>query len=193
MRFEFPPAIRIATSLLTLSLALAASPSRATTIVRHTVEEMTHIADEVVLGTVASTESHWTDDRQQILTYVTVTATERLKGPDTGDVTFVQLGGTVGTDFMVALGTPAFATGERVVVFLGRMNSDKRLAVPADRWLLGLGQGKWGVTTNAATGRSSAHVGLEGAHVIERPGLPIETDLDLTQLRARVIAAATLR
>ena len=193
MRFEFPPAIRLATSLLILALALGVSQSRATTIVRHTVEEMTRIADEVVLGTVAASESHWTDDRQQILTYVTVTSTERLKGTGTGDVTFVQLGGTVGTDFMVALGTPSFAPGEQVLVFLGRMNSDKRLAVPTDRWLLGLGQGKWGVTTNPITGRTSAHVGLEGAHVIERPGRPIETELDLSDLRARVIAAATLR
>lgn len=193
MRFESRSAIKLATSLLILTFALAASPSRATTIVRHTVEEMTRIADEVVLGTVAATESHWTDDREQILTYVTVTSAERLKGTGTGDLTFVQLGGTVGTDFMVALGTASFAPGERVIVFLGRMNSGKRLAVATDRWLLGLGQGKWGVTTDPVTGRTSARVGLEGAHVIERPGRPIETDLDLAELRARVIAAATLR
>ena len=193
MRSKLPRVHWLATTSLILLLALGVSTASATTIVRRSVEEMTRIADEVVQGTVVGAESRWTDDRQQILTYVTVSATERLKGSDSGDVTFVQLGGTVGSDFMFALGTPSFAPGERVVVFLGRMSSVKRLAVPTDRWLLGLGQGKWSVSNDPVTGRASARVGLEGARVIERPGRPIETDLDLDQLRARIRAAATNR
>ena len=190
MRSAFT-AIAARGALVLVALTATVPVARATTLLRLSVEEMTQRADDVTLGTVSSVESRWTDDHQQILTYVTLARPERLKGDDTGDVTFVLLGGRVGDDIMLAVGQPEFAVGEKALVFLTRMASAKRLAVPTDRWLLGLGQGKWSIATDRATGREVGTLDIGGARGIVRPGVALESRLGLETLRSRVRAGLT--
>ncbi len=173
-----------------LVLLIAAGAAQATTIVRLSVDEMTRIASDVVLGTCSSVESHWTDDHQQILTYVTVTDTRALKGRTSGSATFVQLGGRVGDDAMYTVGAPTFEVGEEVVVFLTRQSSKRQLAYNTDLWLIGLGQGKWRVERDAATGQAAATVSLGEGMVIRRPGRTIENSMSLAELTELVEAVA---
>jgi len=158
---------------------LAARPAAATTLVPLGVEDMTQISSDVVLGKVTRVISQYSADRSQIFTYVTVSADQRLKGDGGASETFVLWGGRVGDDEMYVVDSPRFAVGEQVVVFLGQLASRVPLTQPTDRWLLGLGNGKWSVTTEAATHQLVATSSVSGA----RRTLP------LAQLTTRVAAA----
>ena len=138
-------------------------PARATTLVPLAVEDMTQISSDVVLGKVSRVTCEYSADRSQIFTYVTVTADQRLKGEGGARQTFVLWGGRVGDDVLQIEGSPQFAAGEQVLVFLGQLASRTPLTQPTDRWLLGLGNGKWSVTTDVATGQTIARSSVAGA------------------------------
>jgi len=177
--------------VLTLSAAFARL-AQASTIVRLSVEEMAEASQVVARGTCASVESHWTDDHEQILTYVTLTDVEVLKGDAAGDIVFVQLGGRVGDDIMHVVGAPSFTVGEEMVVFLTRMTSAKALIVDTDLWLIGLSQGKWSVVRDPKTDRATAKLNLSGTHEIKRPGRKFENQLPLERLKQRIQASAEI-
>jgi hypothetical protein len=167
-----------------LVLALAAplhwpASARATTVVPLAVEDLTQLSSDVVLGTVTRVESQHSPDRSQIFTYVTLAATQRLKGGGGGELTFVLWGGRVGDDVLRVNGSPGFRPGEQVVVFLGELPSRAPLARAVDGWLLGLANGKWSVTPDPVTGRPVARSGVPGA----------ERALPLAELTARVVSA----
>ncbi|MFT4539792.1 MAG: hypothetical protein ACI835_002241 [Planctomycetota bacterium] len=153
---------------------------------RLSVEEMTAISDEVVSGRVTRVESRWTDDHSQIFTYVTLDRVASHKGAATGEVTLIQLGGTVGDWSMTVSGAPVFTTGEEVVVFLCRMESAKRHSVATSRWLLGLGQGLWRVTRDNKTGADRAKVAIDSEQVMQRPSRSVEAELTYAELTARI-------
>jgi len=175
--------------LLAAAVAVITPLASATTMIRLTLEEMTQRATDVVVGTVSRVESRWTEDHEQILTYVTVSNTERLKGDLQGDVTFVQLGGQVDDHLMFVVGAPQFAADQEVAVFLTRMVSAKRLSVNADRWLLGLSQGVWRITTDQ-TGRRIAVADSAEVHALDRPGVYQELRMDAPGFKQRVRDAA---
>jgi hypothetical protein len=178
--------------LLVLLLVMRTSDVWATKLVPVSVENMTAIATDVVLGTCLSVDSRWTDDHKQILTYVTLTNVEPLKGNAKGDVTFVQLGGRVGDDLMEAVGAPSFEVGEEVVVFLKRMPNAKSLAYDTDLWLFGLGRGKWKIATDSQTGERIATMSTGAAQVVGKTAQDTATSSSLSELIARIKSVAAL-
>lgn len=175
------------TALIAAAAVLLTPTASATTIVRMTVEEMTLRATDVLAGVVTRVESIWTDDRQQILTYVTIATTDTLKGGLQGEVTFVQLGGQVDDHLMLVVGSAEFLPNQEVMVFLKQMPSAKRLAVNTDRWLLGLSQGAWTLVQDRQ-GREVAVSQLAPGCAIERPGASTPLQMETQALKQRVRA-----
>lgn len=172
-------------------LLTGADEVRATTVVSKSVEEMTALATDVVIGTCSKVRAHWTGDRKQILTYVTLSITDALKGDTANNLTFVQLGGRVEDMVLIVVGAPTFEEGEEVVVFLTRMKSKKRLAVDTDLWLVGLDKGKWQVTREPNTGVATATSSVGAQHLVTASGKRTERTLPLENLIARVKHAAS--
>ena len=176
-------------SLLASFIVVCTVDARGTTLTRMSVEGMTSVAGYVVLGTCLWVESHWTEDGKQILTYITLTNTQSLKGNIQGDVTFVQLGGRVGNQVMKIVGAPTFELGEEMIVFLTEMPSSTRLVYSTDLWLLGLEQGKWKIVRDPTTKTAIATVTTGAARIIDSPAQRADTRLLLADLIARIRAA----
>lgn len=181
----------VAASCLAIGLSMSLTQSSATTIVRLSLEQMTQISTEVVLGVCSSVESHWTAEHKQILTYVTLSSAQALKGTTRDEVTFAMLGGRVGEDIMQVVGSPRFEVGDRVVVHLTHMVGPRTPERNADLWLLGLGQGKWSVVRDSKTGVEQAIVATDLARVVEKAGVIPERSMPLDELKERVRALAT--
>jgi hypothetical protein len=103
----------------------------------------------VVHGRVVDVTSALSDGRRSIYSVVTVAVDEALKGSPGRMVTFRIPGGQVGRYRRIVVGTPEFAPGEEVVVFL-------RGAPPNMPVLFGLSQGVYRVRRSDATSRQAA-------------------------------------
>ncbi len=138
-----------------------------------TVRDLTHNATVVVLGEIVAVASQWNAAGTQIFTRVELMPHELLKGTtQTGPVYFVQPGGRVGDLGSVVTGSPPFAVGERVVVFLAPRR-DGELGT------IGLFQGKFSVERDTASDVDLA--------VRRVPGSAHATDhMTLEQLRSEV-------
>lgn len=112
-----------------------ALPVFATTVRRLGLAEMVPASESIVLGRVDATRSYW--QGKQIYTEVTLSVRRSLKGPRTGTLTFVQLGGSVEKPVpleMVLPGAPIHRVGDEAYFFLqpGR---------PGERIIVGLFRG----------------------------------------------------
>lgn len=139
-----------AVCLMALGAVVPASrPAEATVVVELPERELTASAAAIVVGRVKAIASDWDASGRQIFTDVTVALDEVVRGelPPASDITIRQLGGRVGDTESRVLGSPQFAVGERVLLFL-RPNPDGSLRV-AHLYL-----GKYSVTTDAATGEA---------------------------------------
>jgi hypothetical protein len=171
-------------ALASLAAVFDARPARASLVLAMDVPDLTFQADRIVVGEVLTVKSAWTPDRRRILSTIEVRVVESWKGEaSTGRVvTLVQPGGVVDDIEMRVHGLPAFAAGERAVLFL------RGGASPA---LVGLGQGKRPVRLDAASRRWVAEPGDRSAAVLVDgqgrmvPAAPDEPVL-LDELRARV-------
>ncbi|MHC5212676.1 MAG: hypothetical protein ACYTG2_18335 [Planctomycetota bacterium] len=172
-----------------LVMALLAGPAAATTIVRLSVEDMTQRATHVVHGTVSAVHASRAPGGR-IYTYVTLEVQASPKGEASTSLTFVQLGGRIGDLACGVVGAPTFEVGEELVVFLLQMTPRDALEDGVDLWLLGLGQGKWSVTTDAADGTRRATIDLSGVKVVTKPGRTYDDALPLDTLIERVRGAA---
>jgi PKD repeat protein len=94
-------------------MALAAS---ATTIVLPTDDQLAAKTPVIVDGTVLSSTAVERDGA--IVTETRVAVARRLKGATADVITITEAGGIVGDRITKIFGTPAFATGERVLLFL---------------------------------------------------------------------------
>jgi len=106
----------------------------ATVLVPVSLDELASEAGAIVRGRVVAAEARFTADRRAIETLVTLETEETLKGSLGPSVQFLVPGGTLGRYRSIFVGAPAFAAGQRVVVFLGWNG-------PSYPYLLGLGQG----------------------------------------------------
>jgi hypothetical protein len=106
--------------LLVAAVICAATTAQATVLVPLDTRALTERADRVVLGTVESQVSRWTDDHQAIYTDVTIRVAKSYKGAlKAGDTVVVRReGGVVDGIGMRVYGAASFATGEEVVVFV---------------------------------------------------------------------------
>jgi hypothetical protein len=96
----------------------AASSASAISFEARNFDTLTAEADQIVIGTVASTSSRRTGARE-IVTDFTFADLEVIKGTvaDTA-LTLTMLGGTVGTETLTVGGAPTFKPGIRYLVFV---------------------------------------------------------------------------
>ncbi len=105
-------------------LAVAASsvvPAGATTLVRAGLDELVAGNGTIVVGEVLDAESYWNADGTFILTDLTISAVEVLKGrPESRELTVTTMGGTVGDTTTLIVGGPVLVPGRSYVLFLER-------------------------------------------------------------------------
>jgi hypothetical protein len=130
-------------------------------------------AQVIVIGQVTGIVSHWDPGQGQILTDMTITVDEALKGAvPTPELTIRQLGGKVGDLESRVDGSPQFALGERVLLFL-TTRPDGTLRV-AHLYL-----GKFSILTDEQTGETFAHRETPLGVIVTAPpgsGAPLTTD-----------------
>ena len=143
------PRLKRATSILRWSTAagllLAGSLSHATTVRHLETRELTIDSQQIVIGEVQGTHSHWNPSHTKILTEVSIKVSRWLKGGPGGSLTLTQLGGVVdGVRYNVPA-CPSFTAGEEALFFVWSA-PDGRAQVN------GLAQGKFEITRDAKTG-----------------------------------------
>jgi hypothetical protein len=131
----------LCTALLFLSAAL-----HATVIIPIEFRELVAIAPVIVHGQVVDVRSDFVDGRRSVETFVTVEATEYLKGNLGDRLTFKVPGGQLGRYRTVFIGAPEFQQGDEVVLFLKSVG-------PSYPSIIGLSQGAFRVVTDARSGR----------------------------------------
>ena len=130
-------------ALVSCAVIVVTARLEATVLVPASVGELAREAGAIVRGRVIAVEARFTADRRAIETLVTVDVEETLKGSLGSTVQFLAPGGTLGRYRSIFVGAPAFAAGERVVLFLGWNG-------PSYPYLLGLSQGVFRVQTGSA-------------------------------------------
>jgi hypothetical protein len=134
---------RLALCLTFLALSVAAS---ATVILPIEFRELVSTSAVIVHGRVTDARPAFVDGRRSVVTFVTVTAEEYLKGSLGEHVTFMVPGGQLGRYRTVFVGAPEFQEGDEVVLFLKTPGA----GLP---YLVGLSQGAFRVVPDARTGR----------------------------------------
>ncbi len=135
-------------------LLLPAAHALATQVVPLDTRGLVRSSHDIVIGDVLATRSYWNAERSRILTDVTVRVSESLKGAG-GEVTLTQVGGEVDGAVYEVHGSPVFRRGERALLFLWR---DSRGRAQVN----GLGQGKFDITRDPASGALTVQRPLPG-------------------------------
>jgi hypothetical protein len=145
------------------ALLFGALDARATTMVDFTDEDLSHIADAIVIATVEKAEPEVrfapSGDRlaKQITTKTTLKVVDSWKGGHaSGDLlTLREIGGLVEKDLVAVPGTAGFLQGERVLLFLHyRPNTN-------EYGLVGWTQGKYTLLSNAQGGWDVAKIRVD--------------------------------
>ncbi|HKV39193.1 MAG TPA: putative Ig domain-containing protein [Blastocatellia bacterium] len=185
-------------AFLFLFLMAFATAGRAMTVVMPTDDDMIVGARGIVVGRVVSTSAGLDDKTGFVCTYVRLSVSQVLKGDLTpGVVVLKEPGGMVGTRGSVVFGTPLFARGERVLLYLDSW-WDGSLRVH-DMFL-----GKFSIAKDPATGQWFADRGTEGAHIEVLPDSTpghdqshgaitsrMELETYLAMVRARLVVTRT--
>lgn len=109
-------------------------------------EDLVRRADVVVVGRVTGVRSEWNSDRSRILSNVTVSVEQRIKGDEPGTTVVISTpGGEVGGVGEFYSHMPRFKADEHVVVFAARDQRGQLRVVGGD-------EGKVKVLRNEATG-----------------------------------------
>jgi hypothetical protein len=173
-------------ALSLVSLDALTAPAHASVVQALTVDQLSAEAATVVHGKVVSVRSAWNDDHTRIYTEVQVKVEAAWKGeaPAHGVVVVRQLGGSVEGLSQQVMGSPVFAVGEELVLFL----------VPGpqgDRAVLGMSQGKFKVEREAGEVRVSRALGDLAVASLDptRKSAQETVPTRLADLRARVRAA----
>ena len=127
-------------------LFFSISSAHTTEIIPSTLEYMTDFSDTIVVGTVSDKYSYW--EGQKIFTNVGIDVEQFVKKSEDERSSYLQLkipGGTVGDlSFHVDQG-PEFKEGEKVMLFLKKINSDY--------FPYGLSYGVYRIYSDGATGQ----------------------------------------
>jgi hypothetical protein len=134
--------LSVCATIVFLSVAV-----HATVIIPIEFRELVNTAPVIVHGQVVDVRSEWVDGRRSVETFVTVAASEYLKGNLGERVTFRVPGGQLGRYRTIFVGAPAFQDGDEVILFL------KSSAGTAYPYIIGLSQGAFRVVTDARSGR----------------------------------------
>jgi hypothetical protein len=168
-------------SLLVLGWLIAApAPAWGSIVVPVPERELTEDAVAVVVGRVSAIQSRWDGLRSHLLTDVTVSIDDVLKGDiPPGDVTITQVGGRIGDVESRVVGSPEFGVGETVFLFL-RLNADGTLRVAH------LYQGKFSISTDPHSGEQVVHRRTPAGVVVLRPSSPAGRLDDVDEQRHRL-------
>ena len=144
----------VGVGLTAVIVAGLATSALATTIIRQDTRALVQGSSDIVVGRVASVRPHWDESHQHIVTDVDVDVSESFKG-EKRRVTLTQLGGEVDGMRLTVDGSPAFSVGEEALLFVWR---DARGVAQ----LNGLGQGKFEIQRDEATGERVLARGVPG-------------------------------
>ena len=110
-----------------------------------TTNDLTNQADVVAVGNVAAMKAEWSADKTRIVTRVTVSVREYLKGGGETQMSILTPGGEIGEIGEIYSGAARFTDNEEVVVFAKRgANREFRLT--------GGAQGKTTITRDKTSG-----------------------------------------
>jgi hypothetical protein len=140
--------------------------SRATTVERLTLEDLTRRSQSIVQGVVRGSRTYWAPDRKLIFTSTTIEVTEAIKGQSPRIVEVTTVGGRIGDTVLHVGGMPAFTQGENTIVFVER--SSGYLTV------LGLGQGKFTVS-NGEVANSPSELAFPDGRPARTTRMPVQT------------------
>jgi hypothetical protein len=178
---------------LAASLLVAAAPAVASMVLALGLPELTARAERIVVAEVTGVRSGWDKRHERILSTIDVKVAEVWKGqvPVGGHLTLVQPGGAADGIEMRVHGLPGFEAGERAVLFL-RGGAAQPVA------LVGMGQGKRGVTFEPVSKRWMVDGGDRSAAVIfdqngKAQNPPPVASLPLDELRRQVRALMVAR
>lgn len=107
--------------VLTLAVAVLASPALASTVIAESIEEMAVAAPLVVHARVVAAQSGWDAAHRRLWTWTELQVSEPLKGlatTNTATVLVKQPGGEADGIGQAVAGAARFAIGEEVVAFL---------------------------------------------------------------------------
>lgn len=130
---------------LALGLAMATA-GLATTLAPWTLTDFVTNMNAAVTGTVTRVDVRWNDDHSFIHTYVTLAVDKVVAGESLPvELVLVEMGGRVGRTLSVVEGVPVYREGERVFVFVERVDDIYRT--------LGFYQGKYTLEVDPVTWR----------------------------------------
>jgi hypothetical protein len=163
---------------------------RATIVPRLSLEEMVARSETIVSGQVTRVWTAWDSPHRFIWTHTEILVSNVTKGNRSGKLVVSEPGGIVDGLGMQIAGTPGYAPGEQVMLFLERMpNGYLRTA--------GMGQGKLSLSPDGRV-----HLTHSGADVANRPITSHRTPLqtldaaDANEVRRRVamlVSGASVR
>jgi len=155
----------IASALVTttLLLTLLSSSAIATTLLKLSMNDLVDKSEAIVHGEVI--ELTPIKENGRIYTYIALDVKEQLKGASTERVEFRVLGGRIDDLVTIVHGSPNFALGEEVLVFLERPVEDKPLVVT------GMVQGKFSIAIGPDQKTPYLVPQLGGTPLVERQEL----------------------
>ncbi len=125
-------------SIACVVAALAVVPLRATSTIPTDLADVVSIATLIVRGHVVDTRSFTEMANGPVMTAVTITADEVLKGTAGASVTFRVHGGEIGRYRYTVIGSPTFVVGDEAYVFLKRTSA-------GSLWTVGMSAGVYRV------------------------------------------------
>jgi hypothetical protein len=111
--------------------------SKATTVQRLSLEELTKRAHSIVMGKVRRSRTAWSSNGKLILTTYTVDVQESFKGQPGSAIELTTIGGKIGDLTLYVAGMPALRDGESAILFVEQTG--------AYSTVMGLAQGKFTV------------------------------------------------
>jgi hypothetical protein len=144
-------------------LSFLCAPAGATVLVPIEFRELVTTSLVIVHGTVVDVRSEWVDGRRAIETFVTIDASDYLKGNLGDRVTFKVPGGQLGRYRTIFVGAPTFESGDELVLFL-KANG------PSYPFIVGLSQGVYRVQTEQPSGLRV----VTPPAVVAKPGVAAE-------------------
>jgi hypothetical protein len=158
---------------------VATAPAYATAVLALSFEQMTQRSAAVVRGTVGASESLWDAPHHRIFTYTEIRTDEALKGKVLPVVLVRSPGGVVGGTGQRVEGSPAFTSGESVVLFLepvpGEPDALQVMALAAGKVTLGASR-----TGDVRATRDLSGISQYAMGAIDRqPRLEVQTREDL--------------
>jgi hypothetical protein len=131
--------------LLMLCAGLTLATVRATTVVPPTFDQLVTNAELIFEGTVIDARSQWAGEgaERHIVTHVTFTIDDAIKGAPGKNYTIQMLGGTIDGETIEVADTPRFKVGDRDILFVEHNGTQ---FVP----LVGIMHGRFHVQTDAA-------------------------------------------